>query len=198
MDIQNILLGSPTKMRLLSALMHFQSSDLGERELARIAGVSVTALRHAAKDLEEISFLQKKRISHVQVWMINKNHYYYPFLVKIIRDLNELPGYQKAIQSLLIKVLGETLLVNVDKIYLFGSVLYKKDFSDIDLGIVLKSAAEKDKELFLESFFKGAGDFLQKFGKNFEPHVYTSKEWQKVKKTPLGESILKGMLVYPV
>lgn len=197
MDLINTFFGSPTKLRLLACLLKFQTTDLGERELARLSGVSFTALRHATKDLESVSFLQKKRVSHIQVWTLNQHHYYYPYVVKVIRTLSELPEYHEVVKGLLLEMLGADGLKLADKIYLFGSILQKDDFADIDLGVILKDGSKSAKESFLHHFYEKTGDVIQKLGKNMEAHVYTSKEWRSVKKTPLGQSITNGIEVYP-
>jgi predicted nucleotidyltransferase len=191
-------LGSPAKIRILTTLYAWKGSELTERQLAVTCGISTFGLRHALKDLEKSHLVTKKTVGRSNVWLLNEGSFHFEAIKPILEIILAMPSP--------IKILTDFLRTNmptakIDRVVLFGSAAEGdlNQAGDVDIAILLKKVSnpERVKEVIQEKADALSGEFLSVVGKRLEPLVFSREDWDKVRKKPLGQSIMKGKELFP-
>jgi predicted nucleotidyltransferase len=134
------LLGSKTKINLLSVLVSHPERSLIESELAKEAGVAVSEVNRQITDLVSIGLVAMERVGKSKVYQINQKHFLYAPLKELFRSLEDV--YKEIAYDVIAFV---TEAHEVKTIILFGSLAlgkvrknFVKEPSDIDLIIVVE------------------------------------------------------------
>ncbi len=190
------VLGSPAKIRIMTRLTSWAGSELTERQLAKLCGLSTFGIRHALADLERCLVVTKKRIGRAHVWQINKKSYAYRVLKPVLERIANLPSPLRVVQSSLVKTLP---LRQIHKLVLFGSALDREveEPGDVDIAIILKARkmSADDKERYRDIVTKISGELGPQIGKRLEPHIFSIADWER--NSPLMQAIHRGKELYP-
>jgi len=133
------ILGSKTKINLLSVLVSHPERSIVENELAREAGVSVSEVNRQIKDLVNVGLVAMERVGKSKVYQVNQKHFLYEPLKSVFRNLEEI--YREIANKVVTFV---TKKHKVKAVVLFGSLALRKvrsDFvkepSDVDIMIIV-------------------------------------------------------------
>jgi predicted nucleotidyltransferase/predicted transcriptional regulator len=188
-DFTRKALGSEGRVRVLLYLFK-NSAPASEREIARILGLSNTAVNKIMKDFSDIYLVSPMRIGAAQVWHLNEQSYAYSAL-QDMKKIAELPPLEHLKRTISEGVRNHA----IKKAIVFGSVAEGKEMpsSDIDLfilierGEVKKSVAEKLTKLALTCQLL--------YGNSLSIAVMTEKEARSRKNLKFMESVSKGIQV---
>lgn len=191
-------LGSPAKIRILTALYAWKGGELTERQLAATCGLSTFGLRHALKDLERSHLVSKKTVGRSNVWLLNERSFHFEAVKPILEIILNAPSPLKILSE---SVRTKLPAAKIERVVLFGSAA-EGDFGragDIDVAILLKEVSNPEavKEAVQEKADELSGEFLSSFGKRLEALVFSKKDWEDLHNKPLGRSIAKGKELYP-
>jgi len=138
------ILGSKTKINVLSFLVTHPERSIVENELAREAGVSVSEVNRQVKDLVNVGLVIMERTGRAKVYRVNQQHFLYEPLKSVFRGLEEI--YREIVGKVAKFVAGKH---KVEAVLLFGSLATGKirsDFvkgpSDIDIVVVVKDKSQ--------------------------------------------------------
>ena len=134
MKFQNYLedvLGSKVKIKVLRLLTRYENKEFTSRELARLSGVSHTAVLRTINDLEKDNIISKEFYSGAHKIKINKNSYLY-------NKIKEILSKEKNTKEELINDLKKIVPKNAISAVLYGSIMKEtaKENSDIDLLVI--------------------------------------------------------------
>ena len=199
------ILGSKVKRKILSFLFSKQGV-VSERELARVVGVSHTAVNKAMKQLLELNLVSAKTVGSALIWELNEKSLAYPYAEMLInsRTVSPLEIIKKNIFEYFdtikaIKIFEEpnntNRLPEIYEVYITGSVAEgtSNTESDIDILIVDNDPNNKDFRKLLE---QNLGSRLsQETGNQVSFHIYDQKAIEKNEPAWLKSSIEKGIRV---
>ncbi len=138
------ILGSKTKINLLSVLVSHPERSVVENELAKEAGVSVSEVNRQIKDLVNVGLVVMERVGKSKVYQVNQKHFLYEPLKRVFRNLEEV--YREIANKVTTFV---TEKYSVKTVVLFGSLALRRlrsDFvkepSDIDILIIVDDEAQ--------------------------------------------------------
>jgi len=182
-------LGSEGRVRVLLYLLR-DRAPTSEREIARILGLSNTAVNKIMKDFYDINLAAPMRVGSAQAWRVNEGSYAY----LAIRDLDIL-AKQPPIEHLKGIIWGELHNYAVKKAVIFGSLAEGRELpgSDIDLFVLVER--EDARKAVLEKLSRLAEKCLQLYGNSLSPTVMTEKEAGIHKNQKLVEAARKGISV---
>ena len=192
------ILGSPAKIRVLSTLYNWHHSDLTERQIAGITGLSTFAVRYALGDLAHLFVVTKKSIGKANIWQINPHHYLCKDIKRILKAFLLTQDPITFAAKGLIK-LSKKFGSSIEKTYIFGSSTNQEisNPSDIDIAVIMKGHDPRIKKTISDGFDRLMGQFLPKVGKRIETHVFDSLEWNNISHRTLGKAILEGKELFP-
>jgi predicted nucleotidyltransferase len=134
------ILGSKTKINLLSVLVPRPERNIIESELANEAEVSVSEANRQIIDLVSVGLVEFERVGKSKVYRINQSHFLYEPLRVLFRSLEDV--YREIAHNVTAFV---TETKKVKTVILFGSLAsgkvrktYVKEPSDVDLLIVVE------------------------------------------------------------
>jgi predicted nucleotidyltransferase len=134
------ILGTKTKINVLSVLIAQPERSIIENELAKEASVSVSEVNRQAKDLVNAGLVIMERTGKAKVYHVNQQHFLYEPLKNIFRNLEDI--YREIANQVAKFVVTKH---KVETVILFGSVTTGKirsDFvnepSDIDIMVIVK------------------------------------------------------------
>jgi predicted nucleotidyltransferase len=134
------LLGSKTKVNLLSVLVSRPRRTIIESELAKEAGVSVSEANRQMTDLVSVGLISLERVGKLKMYQVNQSHFLYEPLRTLFRTLEEI--YREIAYNITTFV---TETSEVKAIILFGSLAsgkiredFVKEPSDIDMVILVE------------------------------------------------------------
>lgn len=187
-DYWEALLGSKVKVKVLLYLLS-EGVPTSEHEIARILGVSHTAVNKTMKRFHELNIVLPMRIGNINAWKINEQSYAYGVL-RNFRITPPIEHLKLAIQSSLGSYKHHITVT------LIGSVAEGRELpnSDIDLLVIMKNP-EHRKEI-IKSITNLADRCMSLYGNKLSPIVLTLKEAEKPKnKKLLEEAEKKGIRV---
>lgn len=172
------ILGSRTKINVLSVLLARPERSIVENELAKEAGIAVSEVNRQMKDLVNSGLVIMERVGKAKVYHINSQHFLFKPLKNIFRDLEEV---YREIAGKVVKFVTEKHKIRV--VILFGSLLKRrirsdivKEPSDIDVVIVTKSKDEvKEVKKSLVEFVNS--EIVPRYGIVVYPVVLSVKEY---------------------
>jgi predicted nucleotidyltransferase len=172
------ILGSKTKINVLSVLVARPERSIIENELAKEAGVSVSEVNRQVKDLVNVGLVIMERTGKAKVYRMNQQHFLYEPLKSVFRGLEEV--YRETAGKVA-KFVAEQH--KVEAVLLFGSLAmgkirsdFVKEPSDIDIVVVVKNksqiqAVKKDMLNFVNS------QIFPAYGINVYPIVLSVEEY---------------------
>ena len=195
------ILGSETKIKLLSVLVNNPQASYMEKELAKESKSSASEVNRQISDLVNAGIITMQRIGKTKTYSINQKHFLFLPLQKLFVDLNKI--YKRIAQE--IKDVAIKKFKHMQTIILIGSLaqgqvrqdIIKKP-SDIDLLLIVK----KDENIigvkkFLLDYINK--EISLKYGIVLYPFVISQQEYLKrlSKKDPfiLG-TYTKGEIIY--
>ncbi len=138
------ILGSKTKINLLSVLVSHPERRIVENELAKEAGVSVSEVNRQIKDLVNVGLVAMERVGKSKVYRANQQHFLYEPLKGVFRGLGEI--YREIADKVARFI---TKKHEVKAVVLFGSLALRKlrsDFvkepSDVDIMIIVEDESQ--------------------------------------------------------
>jgi len=174
------IVGTATKIRVISLFVDDPRLELIEKEVAKAAGCSVSEVNRQIKDLVEAGLLVMTRRGRSKVYSINTHHFLFKPLSRLFRDLNEtyLESAKKIARFIAKKFEFETII-------LIGSAakkIVKQDLvvspSDIDILFVCKNKGEANKIKKELVRYVGASTF-EEYGINCYPIVISIMEYKE-------------------
>ena len=186
------LIDSPLKLAVIRQLA--TGGILTERRLAHYAGFSHVSVSRVLEECERFHLAISKRIGKANSWSINKKSYAFKVLEPLLNMMDQIPSPYESLKDLIQSALNNKI---VEQAILYSSITEgsEKDGSDIDLCLILASGIRKTERLVEEKIERLTSDCYQMFGKRLSPYLLTKREWRQKKKSPIGQSILKGEIV---
>lgn len=177
------LLRSQAAVRILRVLLQHPAKEFTGRELARLARVSPTKASQQLEALLRQGMVHRRTVGRSHGWRIVREH----VLTEALRDLFSTERTSLArLQRLLLRGLKG---IRLKRLVLFGSVARgeERPDSDVDLLVVVPSAAEKSKAI-KRLLFLGQ-ETQAHFGNALSPHVYTTREAAAQEGSALMENV---------
>jgi len=172
------ILGSKTKVNVLSVLVAHPERGVVENELAKEAGASVSEVNRQARDLVDVGLVIMERVGKSKVYRVNQQHFLFEPLKSVFRGLEEI--YREVANKVAKFVAGK---YDVETVLLFGSLIsrrvrsdFVKEPSDVDIMIVVKNKRQTDavrKDLLN---FVGS-EIFPMYGINIYPIVLSVEEY---------------------
>ncbi len=207
------VLGSRVKRRVLTFLLSKQEA-VSERELARIIGVSHTAVNKAMRQLLELNVVRGTSIGSAMTWELNEKSFAYPYVKMLIEasSLTPLEHIKKVLKES-IRMLNffinavrrnatketsqrKTGLPLITEVYLIGSVAEGSATSDSDIDVLVLLEEERDIPEVTDFLVKGvAGRILDETGNAVSFHIYGKDAIEKNEPPWLRTAIEKGAKV---
>jgi len=172
------ILGSKTKINLLSVLVTHPERSIVEYELAKEAEVSVSEVNRQIKDLVSVGLVGMERVGKSKIYRVNQQHFLYAPLSSVFKSLVDV--YREAAAKVA-KFVSEKY--KIEAVLVFGSLVSRKirsDFvkepSDVDIMIIVKdkrqlASVEKDLLSFVGS------EIFPAYGINVYPIVLSVEEY---------------------
>jgi predicted nucleotidyltransferase len=172
------LLGSKTKINLLSVLVSNPDRSLIESELAKEAGASVSEVNRQINDLVSIGLVTLERVGKSKLYKVDQKHFLYEPLKVLFKSLEDV--YKEIAYDVTNFI---AVALEVKTIILFGSLSsgklresFVKEPSDIDLIIVVQNEKQvipiKNKMLDYVNT-----KIFPVYGVNVYPIVLSSEEY---------------------
>ena len=178
------LLGSKVKVKILRALLRFETKTFTLRELAEHVKVSHTAVLKSLGDLQGMNIIKIESHGTSNLITINKESYLY-------KELKRLFDFE--VQT--VQQLKEEIKNNLPKaksVALFGSIAMKKERLDSDIDILVIT---QDKSKINEIIAKNQEVFSKQFGNVVSAHIMTEGEFNRKRNTPLVKDILESHIL---
>lgn len=187
-------LDSKAKLRLLSYLFSQREVEMSEREMARVLGLSNFSINQLMKLFEQNNIVERRRVGATTVWRLKQGSYYHQLLEPMFKRFSTSPAPIEHLKNL---VLSTYPLKQVSKIYLYGSIAEGRENynSDIDLFVIIKSAA--DKVEIERANDKLRVSSLTLYGNAVEIMVMNEAEYRRKRGSSLIRQVEKGLKLYP-
>lgn len=172
------ILGSKTKVNVLSVLVGHPERSIVENELAKEAGTAISEANRQMRDLVDVGLVIMERVGKSKVYQVNQQHFLFEPLKSVFRGLEEI--YREIANKVARFVARKH---EVKTVLLFGSLASRKirsDFvkepSDVDIVIAVKSnrqteAVRKDVLDFVSS------EIFPVYGINVYPIVLSVEDY---------------------
>jgi predicted transcriptional regulator len=133
------VLGSTTKVNVLSVLINITEQGIIESNLAEEAGVSSSEVNRQINDLITINLVKLRRVGRSKLYFINTEHFLYEPLSELFKSLDAV--YLEIANKIKDYIISVT---QVEAVILIGSLAtssirqnYVSDPSDIDIVVVV-------------------------------------------------------------
>jgi predicted transcriptional regulator len=133
------VLGSTTKVNVLSVLINITEQGIIESKLAEEAGVSSSEVNRQINDLITINLVKLRRVGRSKLYYINTEHFLYEPLSELFKSLDAV--YLEIANKIKDYIISVT---QVEAVILIGSLAtssirqnYVSDPSDIDIVVVV-------------------------------------------------------------
>ena len=174
----DIAFGSKAVWRILILLAGAPGKSLSRSEIREHSKLGNNPLSLSLRTLKKFKIINEKKIGKSLYYNLDLTNEFVSDILRVIEDerknLNNLPYRFSLILRELTRKLIDT--IEVEKVFLFGSVakrIYRED-SDIDIAVVGKfNAGEK---LRVAEFLEEIED---RFKKKIQIHYFTEKEFTK-------------------
>jgi predicted nucleotidyltransferase len=138
------ILGSKTKINLLSVLVSHPDRRIVENELAKEAEISVSEANRQIGDLVNVGLITMERVGRSKLYWVNREHFLFEPLKAIFRSLNEV--YREIAEKVATFVTSEH---EARAVVLFGSVALEqvhsdlvKEPSDVDIMVIVEKKSQ--------------------------------------------------------
>lgn len=139
------ILGSRTKVNILSVLINSPRQGINEGKLAKQAGVSASEVNRQIKDLVTVGLVSLTRVGRSKLYSINAEHFLHQPLSDLFRSLNSI--YREIANKVKDYVIS---IGPVEAVILVGSLStgtirqdYVSNPSDIDIVVVVDNDANR-------------------------------------------------------
>src|SRR3989338_5188163 len=179
------LLGSKVKVKILRALLMFDTKTFTSRELAGHIKVSHTAVLKSLGDLQGMNIIKIESHGTSNLITINKESCLY-------KELKRLFDFEvQTVQQLKEEI--KKILPKAKSVALFGSIAMKKERldSDIDVLIVITQGKSKINGIIA----KNQEAFSKQFGNILSAHIMTEGEFNRKRNTPFVKGILESHIL---
>lgn len=193
------ILGSATKINILSALIANPQRSFVEKELAKESGCSLSEINRQITDLVNSNLVLFQKMAKVKVYRINENHFLFKKLSSLFKDLNIV--YREIAKRM---VRFSTKKFDIECIILIGSLskeAIRSDIvespSDIDLIFVAKKETDvkKIKDVLIDYI---NSEISRKYGITIYPIVVSRDYYKKglLDNSLIIEAQAKGEVLY--
>lgn len=180
----DICFGTRTSWKILSVLAEAPGKSVSRKEIQTLTKLGNKVLSKFSVLLEKFEVIISMKISKTYYYKLNMSNPFVERILEIIRlEKKELNNPDFITLNILREFVYELTNINLDnlhKVILFGSYA-KRTFtsnSDIDVAIILRGKSLNDELLITKII-----DTLHKrFCKEIQPHYYTAKEFEDMKK----------------
>lgn len=195
----DVCLGTRTAWKILFVLGEAPGKAVSRKEIHGLTGLGSKVIAKFLLMLEKFDVVISSKIGRTHYYKLNLSNRFTEHILTIIdlekKNLNNPDFFALNVLREFVYELTNTNLENINKIILFGSYAkrtYGKN-SDIDVAIILDEKKPADELLITEIIDK----LEKRFKKEIQPHYYTTKEFEKLKKTHdrLVEEIAKDGIV---
>ncbi len=188
------LVDSKAKLKLLSHLFSQREVEMGERELARVLGLSNFSVNQLMKFFEQNNLVERRRVGAATVWRLKKGSYCFELLEPMFKRLSTFPAPLEHLKNLVLTLYP---LKQVSRIYLYGSIAEGRENynSDIDLFVVVKGNADKGRIERVNDKLRTC--CLALYGNTAQVVVMSESEYARKRGTPLVKQVEKGLRLYP-
>jgi predicted nucleotidyltransferase len=172
------VLGSKTKVNILSVLINSPGQGINEGQLAQLAEASASEVNRQINDLITIGLVNLTRVGRSKLYSINIDHFLYQSLCELFRSLTAI--YHEIAD----KIRDYTVSIGpVETIILIGSLVtnsirqdYVSNPSDIDIVIILDDDSNPDylKKTLVEYT---TNEIYTKYGINVYPIVLSKTDY---------------------
>ncbi|MBI2656741.1 nucleotidyltransferase domain-containing protein [Candidatus Woesearchaeota archaeon] len=178
------LLGSKVKVKILRALLRFETKTFTLRELAGHIKVSHTAVLKSLGDLQGMNIIKIESHGTSNLITINKESCLY-------KELKGLFDFEvQTIQQLKEEI--KKILPQAKSVALFGSIAMKREGLDSDIDVLVIT---QDKSKINEIIAKNQEAFSKQFGNVISAHIMTEGEFNRKRNTPLVKGILESHIL---
>jgi predicted nucleotidyltransferase len=206
LPIASQLFGSELKMRILTYL--YSQVPVSERELARVLGVSNTAVNKAMKQLAGTNAVKGTVLGGSTVWELNKRSFTFPIIKTFFEEMWFTPlryikkEISEGIHAELEKINREThkggmTRPRIISAHLFGSAIdgTAKPGSDIDVLIILEKNWKNEN--LRDALREQVGmPLLEKTGRIISFHVYCRRDVENKSPIWLKRAVDSGERVF--
>jgi predicted nucleotidyltransferase len=172
------VLGSKTKVNLLSVLVVRPDRSIVENELAKEAGVSVSEVNRQIKDLVNVGLIVMERVGKSKVYRVNRQHFLYEPLRTVFRGLEEV---YREVAGKVVRFVSKKRKVKA--VVLFGSLAsrrvrsdFVKEPSDVDVVIIVEGEGQVKSVRSDVLGFVGS-EIFPVYGINVYPVVLSVEEY---------------------
>lgn len=181
----DICLGTRTAWKILLVLSEAPGKATSRKEIKALTGLGNKVIVKFLQLLEKFRIITSKKIGKTYYYKMNLSSPFAESLLKLAalekKELNNPDFFALNLLREFVYELTNVNLENLEKVILFGSYAkrtYQKA-SDIDVAIILKEKNPEDELLTTEIIDK----LNKRFKKEIQPHYYTKKEFEELKKT---------------
>ena len=194
----DVCFGTKSAWKILLVLAEAPGKSVSRKEIQKLTKLGNKVLTKFIVLLEKFDIIFTNKIGKTYNYKLNLAN---PFVEQILnlielekRKLNKPDFIILNILRGFVYELTNINLANLKKVILFGSYAKRTSYknSDIDVAIILKEKSVND-ELLITAVI----DKIQKrFKKEIQPHYYTEKEFENLRRTRLVQEIIKdGILL---
>lgn len=170
------ILGTETKLNILSKLVSNPDKKFVERELAKEVRMAPSGVNRQIKDLVECGLVKFEKVGRTNYYKINEKHFLFPALKELFKDLNQ--AYIQLAKNITKCVVRKH---KIKAVILVGSAKdrtvredYVKEPSDLDLVVVGDNPNE-----ILDDVLKCSFNLFEKYGINCYPIVLSERDYVK-------------------
>lgn len=189
-NFPELVLGSKTKLRVLLHLLAEPGMPTSEREVARLLGVSHTAVNKVMKDFYDAHLVTPMKIGNVNAWKLNEKSYAY-WAISDFRRMATAPPIERLKKDTMAYLASYEC---VRQAVIFGSIAEGGELPDSDIDLLIVVDDEKNKKYVIEQAISGLSErCLTFYGNKLSPSVITQDEFETTKNRRLIE---KGISVH--
>ena len=187
------LIDTEPKRKIVWFLLKHES-NMSEREISSLVGISHMTVNRVLRDLEQWNFVSYERVGRAHVWKINRHSYIHDALNSIQNAFESAQSPFEKLKEDILEYLPRKYLI---KVVLFGSIAKNEEGPDSDIDIFILVKNKETAQLLEESIEKLSIYCLEKYGNRLSPYVLTEREFQQRKELKLLDEINKGIQLFP-
>ncbi len=177
---------SKAKLKLLKFL-YVNYIPMGEREMARIVGVSNASVSRIMREFEELDLVYPQRFGNVITWRVNVESLAY-------KELSKIAAMTPPLQHLIATLRNGLAQAPVKRVVLFGSVSQGRERPGSDIDLFILTSGKVDLSGRLDELNEQC---LKLYGNALMPYILTEKEFRRPPNPHLIEEIEKGLHILP-
>jgi len=177
------LFGSKVKVKILRCFIRYPTKQFTSRELAKLIGVSHTAVIKSISDILGMNLLNIERHGTSNLLSINQECFLYDQIKSLFEyEANTLNLLKAEIKKSFPKVI---------MLAIFGSIAKKEEIASSDVDVLIVTPDKKKSEDMVAAI---EAKFTKKFGNVLSPYIMTEKEFKKKENSHLVKDILNNCI----